>query len=449
MSRVMFHTECFTSNLRAIPIMKAVMAGGCHEVIPFSTFANAGPKTISARLVQNLFQAHGVTPITPADLGLAGAEADMDRAAAEYKQGFEKTLTRSPEAAAVSYRGVPLLKYAWSVMLGHNQFKVRIMSLFEKVLDALRPDVVINGYDFGTLKRFCVTVAQDRGVPTVGLQDGAWTNLRSRRPSEYFLLWGGHFRDMHLADGYDESRLLVAGAPSLDAYLTGDFDRGGLLSQLGLDPDRKTVVVGVSVRDARPTVDQILRRLDQRNDAQLAVKLHPEFHEENRRQYQAVLSGHRTPAALVQHELLDPAALVKASEVMVSYHSNYFFEALALGLELVLLCTPETYQLDQDGRPSSIQFEADKYSRTAWTPDQAADAVIDALDRPGSLSKNDAAEHWRERLYHRLDGQAARRSAQALDQVLGLSPELDQVTNSSEPARFFEPQAQGLQIELG
>ena len=95
-SRVMFHTECFTSSLRAIPIIKQLTADGRHQVLPFSTQMGAGGKPTSLPMVQRLFATNGLRQISPTDLGLERHQAAIKEAQAGYRRDFERRLKAMP-----------------------------------------------------------------------------------------------------------------------------------------------------------------------------------------------------------------------------------------------------------------------------------------------------------------------------------------------------------------
>jgi hypothetical protein len=236
--------------------------------------------------------------------------------------------------------------------------------------------------------------------------------------SEFFLVWGEHFRQMHLEEGYRPGSVFAVGQPMLDRFCDSSRDKGAFLSRHGLSPELPTVLVGVTVERIDFVAARLLPALAQRGACQVVLKLHPDFPPSERRAYEELLASHGCPGRVLQHEVNNPLELIGSSDVMLSHLDNFFLEGLALGLELVLWCPEDSHSHDGQGVIKPVQFGAEAYGRPSWTPEEAVGNVLEALDEPGTRSQSEAARLWRRKLYHRLDGRATQRNLEAIERIL-------------------------------
>lgn len=418
MRKILIDLEAINITTRVIPVIKAMQAHGGFQPVVFSTLRATGSHQGTVQAFIKLLRENDLRVLTPESMGMRKLEARLDKLLESYRQAFMHAIGNSPQAQAISYRGVPMMKYAANMILQDNLGKARFMKMFESVISTVAPDLVLTGYDFGGLRRYFIMTANDLGIPTMALQYGAWRYLRSQRVADYFCVWGQKIYDMHRAEGYDESRLFITGAPHLDHCFRPDFSREKILGSVGLDPAKRTLVFGVAAHQVRDELDAVCRLLAGKDDLQLMVKLHPECGQDIYRTYQAIVERHRVPHAFLQFENMSPVDLLRASDILVSTYSNLVAEGLALGLDLVLICSHTPHESDENSTIQHIHNNADEYCRVAWTVDELSEQTARAIANPGELVHSPRSDYHREQLYHKVDGKASLRTVEVIESVL-------------------------------
>ncbi len=420
MRKILVNLESINIATRVIPVVKELERHGGYDPIVFTSLRATGTNPNSQKAFAGLLNDSKMKVITPESVGLTKFEPQLNAMIEDYKKDYLDAINASPEVLAINYRGVPLMKYVAGMILQDNMVKAKFMSWAEKVIAAVKPALVLTGYDFGGPRRYFVMAANGMGVPTMTLQYGTWKFLRSSRVAKHLCLWGQKTYDMHIAEGYDPSRLHITGAPHLDHCFGPEYSRDDLLSGLGLDHARRTVVFGVGGSDATPELERVLTVLGRYADVQLIVKLHPECSPESRQLHQAAADrfGGGVPHRVIQFEHMLPVDLLKASEILISPYSNLVCEGLALGLDLILLCSPTAVEADPQGNITPIHNNADKFCRLAWNLDELEDKLMRALENTGEIAHSDDSDYHRRLLYHLVDGKASKRTVDVIDSIL-------------------------------
>lgn len=419
MRRILINLESINIATRVIPVVKELERHGGYDPIVFTSMRATGANPESQKAFAGLLNDSKLKVATPESLGMAKLEPQLNEMLDLYKKDYMEAVNASPEVLAINYRGVPLMKYVAGMILQDNLVKARFMSWADKVISAVQPDMVLTGYDFGGPRRYFVMVANGLGVPTMTLQYGTWKFLRSTRVAKHLCLWGEKTHEMHIAEGYDPGRLHITGAPHLDHCFRPEYSREDLLKKLGLDLHRRTVLFGVGTSDATSELVRVMDVLSRYDDAQLLVKLHPECSAEIRQLHRDAANKFSTvPNAVVQFEHMLPVDLLKASEILVSPYSNLVCEGLALGLDLILLCSPTAVEADPQGNITPIHNDADKFCRLAWNNEELEQKLEQALAHTGEFANSDESNYHRKRLYHLVDGKASQRTVDVIDSVL-------------------------------
>lgn len=415
MRTILVNAESYTTAIRLIPVIKALEISGRYNVITYSSLACAGG-TEKAKILSKLFEESGIQLKTNSDFGLEQYQTEISKEQKDYLSRFKQCISDDSLHQKTNYKGVPLLKYVSDQIVEWNTIKICYIMWFEKILEACMPGLVINAYDIGGIKKYFVTAAQKVNIPTLTLQYAAFYSYRTtKKNSDYFCIWGEYYRDVYLRAGAPTDRVYATGNPALDNYLHGSFDRDALLRHLGLDPDKKTVIISIVVMDLIKMIKYLLNNAENLNDIQFVFKLHPDVPEKDRRKYEEVLSQHKLPIIMLQDGPISALALLKASDIMIygqdSGSCTYTLEAFALGLEIILL-------FDQPMYFPLFEFEEDKYCHIAWNEVEVMEHLKSILSRKCLYSTEHNAKEYREKLWHKLDGKATGRVIGIIDNIV-------------------------------
>jgi hypothetical protein len=205
-----------------------------------------------------------------------------------------------------------------------------------------RRAVVLSHYDSTHDIRTVVDAARQAGVPTLLLQHALMgeCTAQERIFSGAIAGWGKRSREWFGQHGYPRQRIAVLGPPFFDNRLEMLKLNAGTLSplELGLSPDRKTVLVitsggeGLSVSTSAMedyymlrSVYDAIEQLGLGSEVQVAIKTHPS---QNMTLITRLLNHLERPgiAAHMFSDRLDP--LLSASHVVVGRYSTVLFEAM-------------------------------------------------------------------------------------------------------------------------
>ncbi len=157
----------------------------------------------------------------------------------------------------------------------------------QRLLETLRPDVVLTPHVAEGFGRGLVAAARRAGIPTVGnvmSWDNPYRPLQAR--PDRLGCWSERTRSELVARrAYPESRITAIGCLAFDPYFADDarWSREQLCGRLGLDPTRP-VVVFASLGQFRPFMDEtgtfaaLLDALDRglvHGRPQVVLRLHP------------------------------------------------------------------------------------------------------------------------------------------------------------------------------
>jgi hypothetical protein len=408
---VLVNCESHSTAFQLIPLILALQETGRYQVVTYSSLTWVGGDETKVRSLVELFQEHGIELKTNHHFGLEELEDQILRAQDDYEQRARVAIAASPQAKAIAYRGVPVMDLALESMVSWNRDKVRFFAWFERVLEQVRPGLLVNAYDLGSIKKYFVVAARTRGIPTLTIQYAAIPTERvARVASEYCCIWGEHWRELMIRRGTEPDKVFLTGCPALDPYFRPGYDPTPTYRKLGLDPDRRTVLMGAARIDLSHHLEAALEVVSRRDDTQLVLKLHPDTQPQEVRRYQDIIQASAAPALLVQRQPVRPQELLALAQVFASYPiSTYVLEALAFGLKILLLRDAEgEYHLD---------FEEDRFSTSIWSAEDMARELAAALEAGGEAAEPAAAQEYRRRFWYRLDGRATQRMLEVIDAI--------------------------------
>jgi hypothetical protein len=222
----------------------------------------------------------------------------------------------------------------------------------------------------------------------------------------------------------DSRAARLVGMPKLDCLLDGSLERDSVLSALGLDPARRTVLYAPTwspYSSLNAMGEELVARLTERGYC-VIVKLHdrsrdPEFVHSGGVDWIARLEPMLSSCSGMFATGSDACPYMAAADLLITDHSSVGFEYLLLDRPVVRIEMPELIA-QTDIHPDYVELLASA-SRSARTACEAVEAVERELSEPASRSatrKQVASELFYE------PGTATCRAVRELYEVLELDP---------------------------
>ena len=313
--------------------------------------------------------------------------------------------------------GIALLQWPWSA---------RAMDEAGAALDGLRPAVALTYAEAGGWGRALMLEARRRGIPTAGLQHGfiyhSWLNYLHEPdemrpdpgnpadagfPRPVKTLVFDDYARTHLEQHgrFPAASLIVTGSPRLDvlvraAAALSPQEIAAALDAAGAGPSRALILFVAKYRQARHVLAALADAVADMPDVQLAVKTHPA---ETPDAYRPVAEGRANIRVLPATAPL--AALLRASQAIVTVNSTVALDAAVLGIPALVI-----------GLPNNLSpFVEAGIMAGAATVTEIAPALRRILyDQGFRLQMERARSEYLPRVGIASDGRAAARSADAV-----------------------------------
>jgi CDP-glycerol glycerophosphotransferase (TagB/SpsB family) len=191
----------------------------------------------------------------------------------------------------------------------------------------------------------------------------------------------------------DSPAIRLIGMPKLDCLVDGSLDRHQVLTSLGIDPARRTVLYAPTWSRYSSLVvmgEEIVRRLGAAGYA-VIVKLHDrsrqadDYHSGGVDWGQRLLPLLQTSGGVLATGSNSSSYLV-AADVLITDHSSVGFEYLLLDRPLIRIHLPELLK-QTDIEPVYVQLMADASSRVV-SIDQLISAVEESFEDPHRQSES-------------------------------------------------------------
>lgn len=296
-----------------------------------------------------------------------------------------------------------------------------------------RPGLVALTYETGTLSRAIISACKEEGVPTIGMQHGAFSDATDdyvRTPLTHAhcyvpdktAVWGERFRQVLLEkSAYREGEIVVTGNPRMDFLVEAQslLATRQLYQKYGLDPERNiaiaapTETIGRSQHMAKDRFfDGIVAAARANPDTQWVIKLKPGA--ENQEYYRRRLPDIGDVELVLTEDDLYPLLVVSA--VVVTPPSSVAIEAL-------LMRKPVIYVVFSDAEDYFPHLSAQGAVRTVHKMDNLH-LEVERLCREaphGLLTESKLTDLVFEENY-KPDGRAAKRIAELIQNVRRRSP---------------------------
>ena len=313
--------------------------------------------------------------------------------------------------------GIALLQWPWSA---------RAMDEAGAALDFLRPAVALTYAEAGGWGRALMLEARRRGIPTAGLQHGfiyhSWLNYLHEPdemrpdpgnpadagfPRPVKTLVFDDYARTHLEQHgqFPAESLIVTGSPRLDvlvrvAAALSPQEIAAALDAAGAGRSRALILFVAKYRQARHVLAALADAVADMPDVQLAVKTHPA---ETPDAYRPVAEGRANIRVLPATAPL--AALLRASQAIVTVNSTVALDAAVLGVPALVI-----------GLPNNLSpFVEAGIMAGAATVTEIAPALRRILyDQGFRLQMERVRSEYLPRVGIASDGRAAARSADAV-----------------------------------
>src|SRR5687768_1216678 len=233
-----------------------------------------------------------------------------------------------------------------------------------------------------------------------------------------------HFIDCGAIDANSEAARLI-GMPKLDCLVDGSLVRDEILTSLGIDPSRRTILYAPtwSAHSSVVTMgEELVTRLGEAGYA-VIVKLHDRSRDPVQHEHSGGVDwGARLDPLLQRYGGLlatgsNSSMYLPAADVMITDHSSVGFEYLLLDRPLIRIHVPELIK-NTDIEPSYVELLANA-SISANNVDETVAAVERAFAEPG-LKSVDRVAVANEMFYE--PGTATERAVRELYELMELDP---------------------------
>ena len=258
-----------------------------------------------------------------------------------------------------------------------------------------------------------------------GIKNILYRELARVPDDKYQIFVEGQHRVNSLNDSgrLGRNEVHLVGLPKLDYYFQGRFsDREKLLSQLGLDPSKKTVVYAPTYK---PTSMYRIKDdlFEQTRDYNLIIKLHPYSwmgkyapHRQHRIYERRVKKYPH--AVLLPFEEYNIVPYYAAADTLISEASSTVFDFLALNKFGIVFDLPCDDLNHSDGEPM-LEIDNREFLKGAFVHIDAGNQIQSAIEQafnPTDEMKAKADE-YRASLFYGLDGRASERFVAKVEEL--------------------------------
>ena len=280
----------------------------------------------------------------------------------------------------------------------------------KQVLDQFSPSLVVVGNDRWYVGQAFVQLARQRGIATLGLQDGISTDVPEWAwiSADYFAMSGMALYDHLVAHGVSPSRLTITGQPRYDdlATLATPAARAQARRSLGTTAGEIVVTFATQPGQDFDFISSVIRGILMVPDVHLIVRPHPSGDSVD-----AGEIARAFPAERYEVRRNDPVQdLLFGTDVLVTQHSTVAVEAAILGLPVITV--------DFAGSAVNVPYAKLGISLEARSADDIARNLQRILDDSAYRARTHQTKSALEYLTGPQDGRAAERVAKLIVELL-------------------------------
>lgn len=322
----------------------------------------------------------------------------------------------------------------------------------KEYFEKYQPDLVFTPNMFSAEDLRMMRAAKRRGIPTVATAkswDVLTTKAFTRVKADRLLVFNEINKEEAIRIGdYTSSRVTVTGFPQFDVYARDEWreTREAFCKRLGLNPERRIVLMAVPGDWKTPYTKEILTELDRRIDAnafvkplQILARLHPKYMDSSEgEQYRHIVmdrpgthfntekefSIDMGVANVFQWTFADKdiyhlANSIYHSDLIINTESTLTLDGAALDKPSILIAYDGTHTLPYWDSVARV-YEREHYHNVVTTgavplvkSDDELQKEINAFLSDGDYLRKER-EALKARLLYKSDGQSAKRTADAV-----------------------------------
>lgn len=279
-------------------------------------------------------------------------------------------------------------------------------------------DTLRNSRDYG--KTLLCFLNHGTGIKTI-----LYRNLAKVPKDKYQIFVEGKHRvtSIEKSGRVGKSEVHLIGLPKLDFYFQGRFkEKQLLLEKLGLDPEKKTVLFAPTYK---PTCLYLIKDdiFEQTKDYNLIIKLHPyswmgKYAPHNQHRIYEKRIRKYNHAALLPFDEYNIVPYYAVADTLISEASSTVFDFLALQKFGIVFDLPCDQLSHSDGEPL-LEVDNRIFLQDAFPHIQSGKQINEAIELalfPTEKMKAKADE-YREELFYKLDGKAAERLIEKIEEL--------------------------------
>jgi UDP-N-acetylglucosamine--N-acetylmuramyl-(pentapeptide) pyrophosphoryl-undecaprenol N-acetylglucosamine transferase len=249
----------------------------------------------------------------------------------------------------------------------------KAVSKSKKYIKEFQPDVVIGtgGYVCGPV----VYAAAKKKIPTIIHEQNSVPGLTNKFLAKYVTKVAISFPDS--AKFFPADKVVMTGNPRASEVVRGEYSKDKIrLKELGLDPEKKTVLVVGGSRGAKPINDAIMNTIDQWKDKDYqCLYVTGEAHYQKVKE-QLDQQEHEIKNLVYVPYIHDMPAVLNEVDLMVARAgATTLAEITALGLPSILIPSPYVTNNHQEKNARSLEKES------------AATVILEKESTPDKLMK--------------------------------------------------------------
>jgi hypothetical protein len=205
---------------------------------------------------------------------------------------------------------------------------------FEKIIDIVKPEIVIVGDDRATRVRGHVILAKQRGILVMEVQHGMYS---SSMPADFPLsdkvaAGGIYYKKVYTKYGADDEQVVITGWPKFDIYKE--------LKEKNFRKETVDILFATDSNDVKFNIDiikTVSSFVEDIPNLRLIVKPHPS---ENKNNYTNIIKNYKKVILTDNNE--DINALLASSDLVMMIYSTIGIEAIILDKPLICINRMET-----------------------------------------------------------------------------------------------------------
>ncbi len=324
---------------------------------------------------------------------------------------------RLADFRALSQLPPPMLQVVrrrlWPSIVRDLTFCAYHARLWKRLLDTLRPRVLLTFVAFNEFLAPGVLQANHRGIPTVCLQHGIWGpyfRAGALLPYDEVLVFGDYAREMLEPIASPRTQFTMTGHPAHDRPSAPARRNGQLRAELAGDLDAVVLVTTQATERRLAAYErrwwiECTAEACERLGARMVIKVHPQ--ETDLSAYEAVARAHPGLVRVVRHGEISLDELICASDLLMTRFSTTAVEAALLETPVVtvnLVSRRDQYPYAAEGAAVGAYSceEIEAALRTLLTDEAARRELLAGqrrfLDRHLGIRDGRAAERVAERI---------------------------------------------------